>query len=583
MPEISHHTISMTSDISSEYQTTTIAECGTPGACIHSIPDEVLVYIFQLYGVAQRSGFPFMLTSWMSVDNRLIDPDTEPRWGHRHLWTPLMLVCRSWRALGVATPSLWRTIDVRRRNIEWLRLSLVRSQTAPIDIFFHDPINVQKAVPFIVPHSHRIRKILLPPLEGHIWIEVGQIQTAAASFLSVLNGNLPILDELMMCLGAMGTVQGIIPPSIDLSGACVPSLQTLRVGYVRLSWAGVLASHLKCVVFYACRALPPPLSPDRFLDALQACHKLEQLELHDKFVSSTLGLTQSPTDVDLGLAVFETHRVVSMPSLRKVAIADVTLVVSWFLSSLQLSDDAVSVSAIGLVPLVSHHSDAVHNTFLSLVPHNSRRHQLFPTALPRSGSVNADEDGVRLELSYSDTSELSFELRWEEPDLADVVDRDAVFIKALEEFCGPLFLGYPFQELSVYGNMGAITTRDQWYNFLAPYTEVRYLSVRGAGPVSPLFETLRFTREPPGNNANFDLDLPICPKLRRFRVLADHKEGDLALIVAMLECRALLNLPPVDELELHFPPEDQTYLNEKCRYEDRLNSLCSAVHYSGCE
>ncbi|PIL25278.1 hypothetical protein GSI_13167 [Ganoderma sinense ZZ0214-1] len=31
-------------------------------------------------------------------------------------WTKLMLVCRRWRDVAVATPALWRTIDVARTS-----------------------------------------------------------------------------------------------------------------------------------------------------------------------------------------------------------------------------------------------------------------------------------------------------------------------------------------------------------------------------------------------------------------------------------------------------------------------------------
>ena len=69
-----------------------------------------------------------------------------------------MLVCRFWRDVACATPSLWRAVDVGEQ-LQWLRLCLSRSAGCTMDIAFHGHETREVLAELLAPHSHRIRTL----------------------------------------------------------------------------------------------------------------------------------------------------------------------------------------------------------------------------------------------------------------------------------------------------------------------------------------------------------------------------------------------------------------------------------------
>ncbi|RDX42238.1 hypothetical protein OH76DRAFT_1306486, partial [Lentinus brumalis] len=80
-------------------------------------------------------------------------------------WTPLMLVCRRWREVGRTSAHLWQTVDVNS-SPEGLRLALERSQGAALELSFHHDSIVLSSISLLTRQAYRLRKLLLPPMEG---------------------------------------------------------------------------------------------------------------------------------------------------------------------------------------------------------------------------------------------------------------------------------------------------------------------------------------------------------------------------------------------------------------------------------
>ncbi|KAI1794348.1 hypothetical protein LXA43DRAFT_136260 [Ganoderma leucocontextum] len=74
-------------------------------------------------------------------------------------WVRLMLVCRHWRNVGLASPWLWRRISVTR-NLQSLRYRLSRTVGCTIDVFLSkDAITNELAMPLLLPVASKVRSI----------------------------------------------------------------------------------------------------------------------------------------------------------------------------------------------------------------------------------------------------------------------------------------------------------------------------------------------------------------------------------------------------------------------------------------
>ena len=113
---------------------------------IHELPVEILVDIF----------------AWV---------DTVNAWGtlgavHGRGIAKLMLVCRHWHDVVVATPEFWRCVDTAE-PLDTVSLHLQRSSGCTIDVrIFYPWIRKyqplwDEAIPLILPHSHRIRSLYI--------------------------------------------------------------------------------------------------------------------------------------------------------------------------------------------------------------------------------------------------------------------------------------------------------------------------------------------------------------------------------------------------------------------------------------
>ncbi|TBU52042.1 hypothetical protein BD310DRAFT_952931 [Dichomitus squalens] len=114
---------------------------------IARLPTELLTTIFSLVGPFEKSE-PYTChirnaETWMG-------------------WVPLMLVCRHWRNVGIATPWLWRRISITC-NLEALQYRLSRTVDCTIDLFLSRLREEnEKAMPLLLPFARSIRSIHIP-------------------------------------------------------------------------------------------------------------------------------------------------------------------------------------------------------------------------------------------------------------------------------------------------------------------------------------------------------------------------------------------------------------------------------------
>jgi hypothetical protein len=144
--------------------------------CINKMPDEILLYIFLIASMGDRSSayyssLPFLLT----------------------------LVCRSWKSLVIQSPVLWAIIPIDLTTpfddvIPHLQLHLLLSRDAPLDITFSlgstPPGDTKILSNLVSPHLHRLKS-----LTARLWDAQGSSMcivrpnTTQESYLSIpLNG-----------------------------------------------------------------------------------------------------------------------------------------------------------------------------------------------------------------------------------------------------------------------------------------------------------------------------------------------------------------------------------------------------------
>ncbi|TBU34352.1 hypothetical protein BD311DRAFT_711465 [Dichomitus squalens] len=113
----------------------------SPTPPIARLPTELLATIFSLVAPFETSDSDdWDAKTWMG-------------------WVPLMLVCRHWRNVGIATPWLWRRISVTC-NLEALQYRLSRTVDCTIDLFLSCwREDNKKAMPLLLPFARSIRSV----------------------------------------------------------------------------------------------------------------------------------------------------------------------------------------------------------------------------------------------------------------------------------------------------------------------------------------------------------------------------------------------------------------------------------------
>ncbi|PIL29055.1 hypothetical protein GSI_09103 [Ganoderma sinense ZZ0214-1] len=221
-----------------------VARLSNQSLPIHQLPNELLIRIFLLV----------CLKGPVSLEGpQAKDMDNATR-------MTLMLVCRFWRDVALATPIIWRFIEMGR-DVYWTKLALTRSDPSTIDIDMRRSTISSEELELLYPHAHRIRR--LDFYEGN-----NKPQSSALHTLCDLG--MPALEEL-----ALGRSPFIGPtlanqPGIHtkLSSQQYPRLRMLCLSRITMPCDPLLYSKLHSLILMDCDC---DYSFDQFLDILSSC------------------------------------------------------------------------------------------------------------------------------------------------------------------------------------------------------------------------------------------------------------------------------------------------------------------------
>ncbi|KAL1943487.1 hypothetical protein VTO73DRAFT_3932 [Trametes versicolor] len=545
---------------------------------IQKLPDELLTHIFLLYKQVSKYPLSEHAHRWLRLEEERYG--TGPiHCGDGARWTALMLVCRLWREIALASPSLWQSVDVYSEStIKWLELALVRSRdTSGLELFFHNLDAARAALPLILPHTRRLRTLILPPLDQRPagsgrWDH--NASPDVTPFLPLLAGAMPVLEELMISVDHVDHTGRFNRPPLIISASQLPSLRVLRLACVSFVWNADVLSKLTSLDLRACvsgTADDDGPSCDQFLDVLERCESLEDLRLLDKFVFNTLARGA----INVGTA--DPTRTLHLPRLRKLVLADSPRVTKWLLSCLTFPPKAF-VSITGWLPVAGVLiAPLQHSAFTDLVSYKGLKDRFFPTTAPTHGSIDVMCESAEISVWTSDGAKLRLELN-----NPDVREWDAYLPHGLRGFC-PLFDSLPIEELTINGFIDNAPEYMDWANLLNQLTKLRTLEVIGRGPVRPLFRALKDT--PILDLGDPDLAgpwPPPCDKLTKLSVqYSDYVRGDIELLVAVLHRRAHFGAARMDRVELYMETEDDEdgFAEEMRIYLSELEELCPNISY----
>ena len=176
----------------------------------------------------------------------------------------LMLVCRRWRDVALATPALWRTINVGKTS-GWmnLKLALMRSGDATIDVSFSSDFSEDQAS-ILQPNCHRLRSFCLRSYSPYA--------------LRIIHNTLPALETLEIHTNPEGMRAEGSYTDLGISHEHFPNLRTLRLAYTIIPEDPLFYSRLRKLSLTACH-FKVTVSLEQFAQLLTTFTCLEHLEL----------------------------------------------------------------------------------------------------------------------------------------------------------------------------------------------------------------------------------------------------------------------------------------------------------------
>ncbi|KAL1744427.1 hypothetical protein HDZ31DRAFT_38720 [Schizophyllum fasciatum] len=247
----------------------------------------------------------------------------------------LMLVCRYWAQLAIATPCLWSTIAVSaHESLERVRRRLERSKACPLDVSIcfeqraelasictpeqhkHRIMDrVVRAMDLIRPALWRTRRFRLAvPTRAH-----------AHAALARCREDAPLLEALAVEIAEPAHGEPSPASMLPLFNGCTPRLRACALASFNFGWQGApnFLSHLRVLALggYFNGAAPDPAT---LLAVLRACPELEELALrnvHDP---------EEPMDRSLAFCVpsnatvtAAASRGLALPALRRLSLYSV--------------------------------------------------------------------------------------------------------------------------------------------------------------------------------------------------------------------------------------------------------------------
>ncbi|RDX40415.1 hypothetical protein OH76DRAFT_338173 [Lentinus brumalis] len=491
---------------------------------IDDLPNELLVKIFVLYGPPRRS------------DIEPFEPGTKPERRDACRWAPLMGVCRHWRTVALETPLLWQVVDVGE-STKWLELALVRTRDAVLELYFHAHPTSVKTLPMLLPHMHRVRKLLLPPMSIVYLLFLSVIQPVA----------FPVLDELRLWVDKPEAQIPVEYVPFDLSPTRFPTLRVLHLQNTVVPWTAATMSRLRYLNLHSCSPAGPRPSFAQFMDVIEACGELEELVLHH-FIS----WFASPSPHD-------STRTIHLPKLRKLVLGDAAASIAHFIANVYIQE-TVTVRLEGCV------DSELQGGFRSLLPGDASHLPVLRTLtevwinLPFAGEQEImgviPHQSIPLKLSLHSEGNFSW---WSNHS------------RMLIQFAN-LFEDVRLQTLKVFLQPRDIQPFPTWTDLFAAFPTLHHLEIHPGGDPVPVFVALSSLSHPPAGP-----QLPLCPTLKRLEMdYLEYSERQHGLMLVALRRRAELGLPKLDYLGLRYKGNGAAKMQRDLEHERIMSEDLSA-------
>ncbi|KAI0752308.1 hypothetical protein C8Q80DRAFT_441681 [Daedaleopsis nitida] len=519
-------------------------------ASIHDLPNEILVKIYQTYTFQDHQ------CSIPRLHRR------HPRLRHASCWSFLMLVCRHWRAVALATPTLWQVIDVFKTT-NWLELALERSHDAVLELYFHDRDAALASIPLIISQSRRLRILHLP---GTF------MRSDLPSLEALFQTMMPVLHELRIHLEPSRTRDRTTASPIPVASIDThfPSLRSIRLESAAVPWTLPALSRMRYLNLRDCTTLDTDLTFDQFLDTLEGCTELEDLRIHS-FVSTTVH------QVPAGFA-----RTVFLPRLQRLTVREPPALCRQLLSAVRISPTTILRVFGKLDPNMD--PSGAQGLFMSMLPEDPSRipairtlkyanvycHEIISFSLQSASRASHGPDLVMLTL---DTPQ----------DIAAYIPR------ALEDFAR-LFSSAPLEDvqISCTPDSDSVHTLATWSRVFAALPAVHTLAVDPGWTLRPMWAALAGRHLPllAGDSEADAAVRALCPCLRLLELqYVIWEENALDCIFESMRLRARRGLPKLDVLGITFfshRGERAVAVAEFQRalpvYEERMGEFAASFH-----
>ena len=225
-------------------------------------------------------------------------------------------VCRGWRELLIACPSLW--VRLHCKNADKTRVYIDRSKSSPLELSLSAHLvtaRIEAAFAMVIPHIGRLKSLVIFGPDGIL-----QYLTP------YLSSPIPLLNKLIIsiCCNPGASVLDTTLFNGDLSSLCSLSLAGV---ITNLPWKNLS----KLTTFKLSRVPEDKISVTQLLDFFEDAHHLRDITLHHSIPT----MSNAPPG-----------RVVSIPHLKKLTI-NTDLVHSILLNHLSIPAGASLTLAMG--------------------------------------------------------------------------------------------------------------------------------------------------------------------------------------------------------------------------------------------
>ena len=483
-------------------------------------------------------------------------------------------------SFGVSTPSFWTGVEVYK-SVEWLALALERSGSADISLSFHHLPTVHLAMQLgvLLDSACRLRRLSFCSVREEDILPGGRV-----TLHPLFRMPMPHLRELVLPIRPWRR-EAIVQhtrsslPCVDIDVSHLPVLRDLALAYAIVPCQSLASfSRLRSIQLRSCTAdtSQGSLSPNQFLDVLEACRELETLDLRSKFVSSVIAPIGPPS--------YTLPRAWVMPRLRSLRVDDYPGVVSWLIAQFEVPPRFIHLTGYHATPR-DWRSDPEVLTFLPLLPVDCDRRRYIPVYHPTRAVITILNHRYELKI-FGDM-----------PDMEGALTLSAYTEWSPRFFCWTRALSrgipnahdvlrsIPITSLTIHGDWEYSPYTTNWRSvYLPDFNSLEELSFIGRGSVVNLLSALGPTWFYP----NAVLKEPVlgrlvCPALRRLQIKGARWEKELnECIYFVLRQRQSLGAPPL-ELQLSVrckgPRRAKLFHDTLATICELVQPLVRSVHY----